>query len=350
MKQKQTLKNIFHKTPISWNVTSPADNQGISTRILSKKGSVFRYNVEFSDGTKTTFIGKRKSAIILAKGAKMLAEHNIPLFLAICMRNKTFGFQKGWKREAYIYQKMPKKLRKHLPLLYGADIRPLGKTGFLAMEEFSFSTPVSKENIYQIIDGILPIHNHFFNQPNAVKDLCINRFSAKDYKKEKRILKKIFDHLGDNVLSILGEKKVQTIHRFADRLDEEAKQVSFHQTLTHNDFSNRNIAVTPKKVIFYDWELATFQNPEHDIVELVLSVMDDMSPEEIKNVFTYHKEHLPIAISEETYRKLLRFNLLEFCIIKLSLIRGADIRLQLNYANRIAKNIATLMDLLNIEK
>jgi small subunit ribosomal protein S2 len=58
--------------------------------------------------------------------------------------------------------------------------------------------------------------------------------------------------------------------------------LSFPMTLTHNDFNPRNLClrrggVLPATVL-YDWELAFFQNPQHDLIEFLVFVLEDGTP------------------------------------------------------------------------
>ena len=346
MKYTHIFRKIFKKKTVNYSAVSLAADKSMSNRIQSGKGSVFKYTVDFDDGTKESFVGKYKSSVIIIKGAKMLAQKNIFLLIGILLYNKILGYKKSWKREAVLYSNMPQHLKQSLPELYGFVIKPFVKKSFLAMREFTHGTPICKNDICRIIDVLSPVHNYYYNRNDLVKELCVNNYSVADYKSTKRILKKLFNNLNDENIKIFGESKIRLINDFIDCIDKEYEKVSFHKTLTHNDFSNRNIVMFNNRVIVYDWELACFQNPEHDIVELIVSVMDDMSYNEIMEAFEYHRKSLEADISVKEYRMFLRFNLLEYCVNKLSLLRYAETMLNVNCAQRIVKNTAVLIDML----
>lgn len=350
MKYKHIFKKTFNNTPVNYNIIPLSQDESMSNRIQSKNGSICKYAVEFSDGNKSFFIGKHKSSAIIVNGAKMLAKNDIFLMLGIVRHNKVFGYEKSWKREAILYSKLPADLKRHLPVLLGFCISPLFKKSFLAMEEFKSGTIVLKKDIYRILDAICSIHNRYYNKTDIIKEFCLNHYSPSDYKKIKGIIKTLFNQLHTENVQFFSEDKLKIINNFIEHIESEYEKVSFHQTLTHNDFSDRNISVSDKQLIIYDWELACFQNPEHDVIEIVLSIMDSLSVDEIANIFDYHKKSMVVSLPDETYRMLLRFNLLEYCVNKLSLLRYAEGHLNINYTPKILKNISTLMDILNIKE
>ena len=65
------------------------------------------------------------------------------------------------------------------------------------------------------------------------------------------------------------------------------------RTLIHNDFNPRNVCLRPThdgpRLCVYDWELATYHIPQHDLVEFLLFVV---GPEiEYDKVFAYMEAH-----------------------------------------------------------
>ena len=164
-------------------------------------------------------------------------------------------------------------------------------------------------------------------------------------------MKRMFRHLAKENISLFGEKKTVAIEAFIDNLHNESAAVSFHRTLTHNDLSYRNISCCDS-VIIYDWELACYQNPEHDIIELLISLLHELSADEVRSALSYHRQRLSeltgVSLTDKQYAVILRFNMLEFCINKLSMLRIAARRIPLPYIEQFTRNTSAMMDILDI--
>ncbi|MEU3491272.1 phosphotransferase [Streptomyces massasporeus] len=63
------------------------------------------------------------------------------------------------------------------------------------------------------------------------------------------------------------------------------------RTLVHNDLNPRNIAVRAERAVVYDWELATVDVPQRDVVELLASTLGpDATEEDVEHALAVHAE------------------------------------------------------------
>ena len=76
-----------------------------------------------------------------------------------------------------------------------------------------------------------------------------------------------------------------------------AELVAMPRTLVHNDFNPRNIALRKGSgLVAYDWELATVQVPQRDLVDLLAHVLGpDASPESVDHFVEFQRRALESA-------------------------------------------------------
>ena len=221
----------------------------------------------------------------------------------------------------------------------------------LAMEELPESDAIEPA-LDRVLDEIAAVHAKYLGDRAIVPQLRINCYSAADYRRTKGVLRRMFQSLAGENRRIFSAQQLAEIERFLAQIDTEYKAVSGRQTLTHNDCCDRNLCVTAERIYLYDWELACYQNPEHDAVELVISVLDALTDDEAKAMLRHYRDRMTaltgITLTDAEYHALLRFNTLEFCVNKLMLLRLAGKTLHVDTPQQTAKNTARMLRLLGI--
>lgn len=349
MNETHAIRRIFGRAPVKISVSTLINDSGVTNRIASAKAGILRYDVEFPDSS-VSFVGKRKSSRIIANGILMLSERDPLLFLLLTVNHKLLGYNGSSVREAALYRGLDRSLKKYLPDIMGTDTDRFGSC-FIAMEELPHGSPVIDE-LYRAIDAIAAFHAHYYGDEACVKAFGLNRYSAADYRRTRRCLKRMFGELSSGNLAFFGAEGIAVINRFIDGIHTEFARVEKRRTLTHNDYCDRNICADRQRICIFDWELACYQNPEHDIIELLISVMSDMTDNDVASALGYYRSRLSeltgVTLSDEEYAAALRFNTLEFCVNKLSILRLAGRRLKLDYTDGLARNASRMMDILKI--
>ncbi len=349
MNETHAIRRIFGKKPVKVSACPLSDDSGMSNRIASKKAGILRYTVQFSDGTDLRFIGKRKSAAIITRGIFMLSGGDPLLFLLLVKNHKVIGYNGSYIRESTLYSGFDNTLKEYLPHTMGSAASRMRGECFIAMEELP-PCPCTAEHIFPMIDAIVQFHARYYGDKSCVKNLGINCYTPDDYRKIRSCLKRMFGSLSDENYAVFGSEKVRLIKSFIDNMHSESALIEKRRTLTHNDYSVRNICLKDGHICIYDWELACFQNPEHDIAELIISVMHDMTDSEIMSVLDCYRQKLSEltgeVLTDEEYLSALRFNTLEFCVNKLSILRIAANYLKLSYTRQLAENTARMLDVL----
>lgn len=325
------------------------NDDGITNRISFGNSGICRCDVVYSDGEEQTFVAKRKSRKIILNGLKILGGKDIALCLRLAANHKVLGFDKSYLRETDFYKNLDASLQSYLIPAYGYYRNGVTDKHVLLLKYVDAPRKITAQDYKLVFDAVTDFHKAYYGQPEKVKSLGANCYGARDYGKCKWALSRMFRRLDGDNRKVFGATKTGAIARFLQNIDREF--IPYHRTLTHNDFSPRNMFIDDGLYI-YDWELACYQNPEHDLIEFLVSVMHDVSDWQLREMIGYFKktlsEKLGKQTDENTYAKILRFNALEYAGIRLTLLRLADLKFGLGYIGQITANMSRLMDFLQI--
>lgn len=312
---------------------------------LAKREPIRAYEVFVGNVTKGIVI-KDKSSRIILNGAKLLSQRTVS-FASILRARRILGYNNSYKREAKLYSGIDDELRAYLPHFYGHKAS-IGETT-IAYSAFPDSLPVGEGEIKRCLKTIAIFHAHYYGKTEVVSDLGLNSYSAADYRKAKKMLFGFAHRNARRELKVYGAELVRKLGDFVEKIDEEYEVVQDHRTLTHNDFSKRNVCVTKTGCIFYDWELACYQNPEHDLVDFLCSAIDEnTSAQKIREyVSIYYDEFEKLAkvsIDGERRKKYLRFNLYEFAVNRLAILQIYEARHARSFVEESMRNLRRITE------
>lgn len=345
------IGRIYGEKPVSFKAEPIAADSGLTSRISTDAAGVRQYTAVFADGRTVSFAGKRKSARIILNGIRMVSGNDLQLAGMLLFHHKVFGYSGSSVREAILYSTPGLLPKTCVPHIEGAVYSRLTGRCFIAMEIL----PQSESAVHsceKLLCLLAKLHAKYFGKADRIR--CINRYSPADYRKSRTVLRRAFDRLSDENTEIFGKELTAVIHRFLARIDLEYSAVAYRRTLTHNDCCARNICVHGDRICIYDWELACCQNPEHDVIELLISLMDQMTDAEVLSALCFYRRRISfltgVTMSDAQYLALLRFNTLEFCVNKLSVLRLAGRQLHVGMPRLLAIQTARMMRLLGIHE
>ncbi|MCR5717547.1 MAG: aminoglycoside phosphotransferase family protein [Oscillospiraceae bacterium] len=349
MNIRKAIARIYGKTPAAVISEPLAADRGFSSRISGQIAGVRRYRVQFTDGSTVSFVGKRKSVRIILNGIRMVSGRDLRLALMLAFHHKIFGYNGSSVREAQLYSTPRLLPESHIPQIRGSVYSRITGRCFLAMETLPESEPAVQRCI-QLIELLAALHTQYMGKADTIRS--INHYTAADYRHSRHILRRMFDAFAEENAVIFGETLISVIHGFTDRIDTEYAAVCHRRTLTHNDCCDRNICIHNGSICIYDWELACCQNPEHDLVELLISLMHDMTDAEVLATVEHYRRRMTeltgIPLTDAQYHTLLRFNTLEYCVNKLGILRCAGKQLRQKDPYRLAVQTARMIRLLNL--
>ena len=327
----------------------PINNlDSISGRILSPKHSISRRRVIDAEGVTHDIVIKRKSSLIIPLGAMALSP-NPAIFARIMYAHRIFGYSGSHLRDKYVYENINKSFLSFLPHCLTMHKLLGGSRSVIVMEELPEGREVKPGDLCNIIDIITDVHAKYYGNDDIVKQMKLNYYSANDYKRARSTLRAFFDYYHDDTVKIYGEELTKKIQEFIEHMDVDYAETMHHQTLTHNDLTPRNIRISDKEIFIYDWELACYQNPEHDLIELLISTIDDsFTDKNIHNTINYFRTHLTEKthqqLSDESYKKILRFNALEYCANRLAIYRSYDRHSKDDFIKKCAHNSRRVLE------
>lgn len=226
------------------------------------------------------------------------------------------GFCDTHVHETGFYSTAKKSVLKHCPQIYDVEINEKDQDFLIVMEDLSndcyFDTkecPISwnDKRIKAALNAISDVHATYINKFNEIsKSMHLRKIDDDliNFKTAGAFLKELTYHNAKSFSNFINKDVLALCDDFINNLSENVgKMQSFPMTLSHNDFNNRNVCFRKgrheDKFIIYDWELATYQNPQYDAIEFLLSVLDEESPkEEFYSYISFYKSLLEKKTSQ----------------------------------------------------
>ncbi|WP_168800712.1 phosphotransferase [Psychroserpens sp. NJDZ02] len=228
----------------------------------------------------------------------------------------------------------------------------------------------SKREVYMIIQEYLEADSmrimNSENNPelwsqedilNVIKS--ISRFHKKakvsDFKhvrqfepwKSKPFYKKIMAILIRECTDQKNAAVLNDLYHQIEGLQTESETIVLKQTVIHNDFNPRNIAITKAGLpIIYDWELAMVDFPHRDIVEFLSFVLPLHFTKE--TFFFYLKAHYNIYSSEswKDWLKGYSYSLKVYIITRLSFYEVAGLLVTYDFSKRVLNTALAMLNYL----
>lgn len=345
------LQKNFDKEIIDIKQEKINDISSISNQVAMKKIGIYCLNIFFKDGCDEKTILKIKSKNILKNGINLLSKSNLKLKIGLLLNHKIFSYDNSCKREIQIYENIDNLLKNNMIKYYGSFIDSRENTYNLIFKYYDFKKEKLTFGIAKkILENITNFHVFYYNRKDLIKKMKLNNYSKKDYKRAMKNIKMIFDFNNEENIQYFGEVRTKKILNFIKNIDKYVSKYSYHKSFTHNDFSTRNIFYSNEKILFYDFELACYQNPEHDLIEFLIYELENFNKNEILELISFYKDTLlnkiNVRIDKEEYKQILLFNTYEFIINRLSLLRLASKTIEINFIDKLLINSNKLLDIL----
>lgn len=340
----------FFDTKIkSINVSNLNNLSSANKAVASKSSGVRKLTIHFNNNTVKQIVIKTKSPQTLINGILILSKKSPKLRLNLIKNHKTFSYNDSHRREVSVYQNIDNSLSDYL-IKYHGSFTSFPKTYNLLFDYYNITNnKLSLENAEKLLSGILAFHSFYYNDIKSAKKMGLNVYTPADYKHTKNCIYELYNSRHTENLKLYGEKQDQAINHYIDNIDRIMQTYKDHRTFTHNDFSTRNTFLAKNQVLFYDFELSCFQNPEHDLIEFLMYDLSNFTDQETKKLIDYYKKGLTknnIVISNEEYKKLLIYNAYEFIVNRLSMTKTINDTVALDFAKTSIPNSKRLLKIL----
>ena len=139
------------------------------------------------------------------------------------------------------------------------------------------------------------------------------------------------------------------LYGFFDEMEREYAHLGIPQTIIHNDFNPRNIAVRSNGLpCIYDWELSVINIPHRDLVEfLSFSMEEDFNEELFEEYLDFHYELYaddPERPDQKRWNNGYRYAIMEYLVARVPFYLVGDIVASFEFAQRIFKNCFRMLE------
>lgn len=186
-----------------------------------------------------------------------------------------------YRREKYVYSLLDASLHQYLPKYYGSI--DVGKKECLhLMEDLEIChSPIDKK---QIIDFLSDLHIRYMSDSISAIKMCINIPTIEDYENGISISHELFGNIR-KLYPDFPEKILKELVFFYGNPEGMFTELhSFPLTVCHGDFAVKNLTFLRNRLSVYDWELATFNNPEFDLVSFLIFYPDALDDKTVNGI------------------------------------------------------------------
>ena len=351
---KKTFEKVLKKDIVKIEELKFEDKEGITGKVEQSSLNLHKYGIVFRDASRKEVLLKSKSRNIIKNGIKLLNHDNDMYLLYLLTRyHKVLSFDKNYIRELKFYENIDTKLKEYTIPCYGCYKNSLQSKYLIFMKEIKDGLEFDKSYIYKTLDVIIKFHKQYYGKKECCNIYRLNYYTNHDYKRSRKLLSYIFHKFDKENKVYFSSKGLEKIEDFLVNIHIYHKKLPKHLSLTHNDFTARNIFFLKDAVLIYDWELACYQNPEHDLIEFLIFELQRFDDNEVRELIAYYKNNLFSALNinmqNEDYKRILKFNTLEYIVNKLSVYRLADISLKFDFMSRVCRNAARMLLLIEEE-
>lgn len=207
------------------------------------------------------------------------------------------------------------------------------------------------EQIKTTLQEITRVHQHL-QKPEVQKAMPEIRWF--EPWKAKPLYGKLVSIMRQEEEDSLLADKVEKMLGFVETLEQERNALTLPETIIHNDFNPRNIAIRKDgRPCIYDWELAVVGLPHRDVVEFLSFVMEeDFEKTLFLDFLHFHfqcwrNDHFEIPW--EAWKQGYLYALKEYLVTRVSFYEVAGILAKYAFSTRILNNAFRMLEILLCE-
>ncbi|MGN1042774.1 MAG: phosphotransferase [Christensenellales bacterium] len=288
------------------------------------EGSIFRFKL-IADGR--TVVVKMKNNSFINNVGETMNYYGSDSFREYYKNGYgLFYTRNSFCREKYIYTYLDESLRQFIPHYYGTvDVSE--QECLHIMEDIPIKQyPVDLNNI---VSFLVALHVKYMGDTLAARQMKVNIPDINDYKYGKDLSMILFDNI-QKLHPTFPIEIIEDLKRFACDSHSVFEQLhTYPRTVCHGDFSIKNLTFLQNRVVVYDWELSTYNNPEFDLISLMVFYPDKLD------------DRLVCTIVNRYYRELrqkidLRYDTNAALFFNIKLLMVSRFHAMMNIAMRVA--------------
>jgi len=271
-----------------------------------------------------------------------------------------FNLEKSNVREIALYRTADPRLKPHLPHIYGTRCDDSRRIYAILMEDLSSCSHLNTADrpelwehhqIEAVLSALADIHAVHWNQRKSLPAAApLEALNPETYRASADLLGELTAFNAFRYPRLMDADLQRILNETLADLDSLTRAMLQQPlTLIHNDFNPRNICLRKHggamQPLVYDWELALFGNPQHDLIEFLIYVLDLDAPasrfDEYIEIYCRHLEAKigsPLAAAE--FRQGLALNALDLALVRFNLYLMGHNLLNFIFLERVYRNLA----------
>ena len=361
-------KNFCGKSGITSNIVSrKSSSSSPKDTINVKSKGIFRLNIDYQnknniENTNVIFKIKEPSSHLIKLSlnlARLSGEDNLPgLYKA---HSGIFGFNGSHLREIELHKDLAKKVPNLVPEYWGSIIDPSRDLYGLIMEDLSsyrLMDSVDKLELWNdreiktCLDGMAELHAYFLNKPELINSPNTYMLNVKKLSEAKTFLEGLNEYVINRFPEITSNFGGRIANKMIELPSMAIEIANYHNTLNHGDFNPRNLCIKDSDqgphLCLYDWELASFTNPQRDLVEFLAFVIKSEDSNLWNQYISYYYGRLTelskVKLDRQSFDKVLIYNAYLYAMTRLNLYYLAHNYTRFTFLDRVYKSLSTFIE------
>ncbi len=271
-----------------------------------------------------------------------------------------FNLEQSNVREIALYQNAHERLCSYLPHIYGTRCDRHRNIFAILMEDLGDCSHLNTVNdpsqwqpdhIRSVLDALGDIHALYWNETRPLpKQVPIERIDPARYLAAEPLLRGLVGFNAVRYPDLMSKELKQVLQTILQDLPGFVRKLKQQpMTLTHNDFNPRNLCFRRRngslQLVVYDWELALYQNPQHDVIEFLIFALDHGTPlshfdQYAENYYRMLSDKVGDLPSRESFFQGLFLNAVDLALVRFNLYLMGYSILNFKFMERVYGNLS----------
>lgn len=205
-----------------------------------------------------------------------------------------FYIRDNYNREEKVY-KLIEKFSNYLPKIYGATSD--SERSLILMEKLNICREV---DIEKTANFLREFHSEFNGKKDIAVENGINIHTKLDYSSAKELSLTLLNYV-EKAHPSFPKYIIEISKKFVKNFEENFEKIAkYSQTICHGDFTSNNVTFTGNAIKVYDFELATYQNPEFDIISFFVHYPKPITNQTISEFLKLYYNRKPTKKERES--------------------------------------------------
>ncbi|MFD0138889.1 phosphotransferase [Streptomyces sp. NPDC127159] len=266
-------------------------------------------------------------------------------------------FADAHRRELAVYRRTESALTDLLPRCYGLLEDDEREAYIILMELLRGDGGAwTRERVDDTPRAVAAVHGHWLGRDQELlAEDWLHRVPEPAYlAKARELWEALVRHAARELPELLDSARAEILFGIIEDAGYWTQELhAMPRTLVHNDLNPRNIAVRDGRLVVFDWELATVDVPQRDVVELLAFTLGpDVTAAEVDRFLAVHAEAVA-AVSPEAaslvagcdWHRGYQLALREFLMTRLALYAAGHSQREFDFLPQVTATAFRLWEL-----